>query len=152
MPAEAGPTNASEWRSSHPGAAPYSVLHGQIEAPPIASIPGKAQPRPARRPVTDIRRLTVFVRWRNGGGAAANHLKSWLELHGHAHSSGLIDRRRNVESMTLPMLHDFGTRSPQDRYGLCDNGRTQEATLNGLIYLIGLIVVIMAILSFFGLR
>ena len=34
-------------------------------------------------------------------------------------------------------------------------GRTegeQEATLNGLIYLIGLIVVIMAILSFFGLR
>jgi len=31
-------------------------------------------------------------------------------------------------------------------------GQTQEATLNGLIYLIGLIVVIMAILSFFGLR
>jgi hypothetical protein len=30
--------------------------------------------------------------------------------------------------------------------------RKQEATLNGLIYLIGLIVVIMAILSFFGLR
>jgi len=27
-----------------------------------------------------------------------------------------------------------------------------EATMNGLIYLIGLIVVIMAILSFFGLR
>jgi len=28
----------------------------------------------------------------------------------------------------------------------------QEANMNGLIYLIGLIVVIMAILSFFGLR
>jgi hypothetical protein len=28
----------------------------------------------------------------------------------------------------------------------------KEATMNGLIYLIGLIVVIMAILSFFGLR
>jgi len=27
-----------------------------------------------------------------------------------------------------------------------------EATMNGIIYLIGLIVVIMAILSFFGLR
>jgi hypothetical protein len=32
------------------------------------------------------------------------------------------------------------------------HSRKQEATLNGLIYLIGLIVVIMAILSFFGLR
>ena len=30
--------------------------------------------------------------------------------------------------------------------------RTRERTMNGLIYLIGLIVVIMAILSFFGLR
>jgi len=30
--------------------------------------------------------------------------------------------------------------------------RSMEATMNGLIYLIGLIVVIMAILSFFGLR
>jgi hypothetical protein len=30
--------------------------------------------------------------------------------------------------------------------------RTPEATMHGLIYLIGLIVVIMAILSFFGLR
>jgi len=54
--------------------------------------------------------------------------------------------------MTLSTLHDVGTRARQDRYGLWDEGRTQEATLNGLIYLIGLIVVIMAILSFFGLR
>jgi hypothetical protein len=29
---------------------------------------------------------------------------------------------------------------------------TQEATMHGLIYLVGLIVVIMAVLSFFGLR
>jgi hypothetical protein len=29
---------------------------------------------------------------------------------------------------------------------------SMEATMNGIIYLIGLIVVIMAILSFFGLR
>jgi hypothetical protein len=29
---------------------------------------------------------------------------------------------------------------------------SQEAVMNGIIYLIGLIVVIMAILSFFGLR
>jgi hypothetical protein len=31
-------------------------------------------------------------------------------------------------------------------------GATMEARMHGLIYLIGLIVVIMAILSFFGLR
>lgn len=30
--------------------------------------------------------------------------------------------------------------------------RNQEATMDGIIYLIGLIVVIMAVLSFFGLR
>jgi hypothetical protein len=30
--------------------------------------------------------------------------------------------------------------------------RQQEADMNGLIYLVGLIVVILAILSFFGLR
>jgi hypothetical protein len=29
---------------------------------------------------------------------------------------------------------------------------TEEATMHGIIYLVGLIVVIMAILSFFGLR
>jgi hypothetical protein len=31
-------------------------------------------------------------------------------------------------------------------------GSEQEADMNGLIYLVGLIVVILAILSFFGLR
>ena len=35
---------------------------------------------------------------------------------------------------------------------LSGNGSMEEDTMNGLIYLIGLIVVIMAILSFFGLR
>jgi hypothetical protein len=34
----------------------------------------------------------------------------------------------------------------------CALGATMEARMHGLIYLIGLIVVIMAILSFFGLR
>ena len=33
-----------------------------------------------------------------------------------------------------------------------DPSRYQEACMNGLIYLVGLIVVIMAILSLFGLR
>ena len=58
---------------------------------------------------------------------------------------------RNVDFMTLSTLRTselahreivmaFWAKPPQ------------EATLNGLIYLIGLIVVIMAILSFFGLR
>ncbi len=36
--------------------------------------------------------------------------------------------------------------------GLKSTGLTAEATMNGLIYLVGLIVVIMFILSFLGLR
>jgi hypothetical protein len=31
-------------------------------------------------------------------------------------------------------------------------GRHQEATMHGIIYIVGLVVVILAILSFFGLR
>jgi hypothetical protein len=31
-------------------------------------------------------------------------------------------------------------------------GNFKEATMNGLIYLVGLVVVILAVLSFFGLR
>jgi hypothetical protein len=31
-------------------------------------------------------------------------------------------------------------------------GQVEEDTMNGLIYLVGLIVVILAVLSFFGLR
>lgn len=30
--------------------------------------------------------------------------------------------------------------------------RTQEGTMNGIIYIVGLIVVVLAVLSFFGLR
>jgi hypothetical protein len=33
-----------------------------------------------------------------------------------------------------------------------DSARVMEATMHGIIYLVGLIVVILAILSFFGLR
>jgi hypothetical protein len=40
--------------------------------------------------------------------------------------------------------------SPSERVANC--GYPSEATMNGLIYLIGLIVVIMFILSFLGLR
>ena len=32
------------------------------------------------------------------------------------------------------------------------SGNTEEALMNGLIYLVGLVVVILAVLSFFGLR
>jgi hypothetical protein len=70
-----------------------------------------------------------------------------------------LRRRRHRGGKPQCRLHDiaerlpsFGTRSPQDRYGFLSQRRKQEATLNGLIYLIGLIVVILAILSFFGLR
>ena len=43
------------------------------------------------------------------------------------------------------------TRFARSRHGIDIAGR-KEATMNGIIYLIGLIVVILAILSFFGLR
>jgi hypothetical protein len=36
--------------------------------------------------------------------------------------------------------------------GRCAKRAHMEASMNGLIYLIGLIVVVLAILSFFGLR
>jgi hypothetical protein len=38
---------------------------------------------------------------------------------------------------------------------LCDYrcaGKTEEVSMNGLIYLVGLVVVVLAVLSFFGLR
>ena len=41
---------------------------------------------------------------------------------------------------------------PAFQLGLRGSGICWEAVMNGLIYLIGLIVVILAILSFFGLR
>lgn len=31
-------------------------------------------------------------------------------------------------------------------------GKTEEGSMNGLIYLVGLVVVVLAVLSFFGLR
>jgi hypothetical protein len=59
-------------------------------------------------------------------------------------------------------LNDFPSLRPQDRWtaaepvlacDVCASGvGPKEVNMNGLIYLIGLIVVIMAILSFFGLR
>jgi len=53
-----------------------------------------------------------------------------------------------------------GTFAPARRFAAQDKrhtprssgGDSQEANMNGIIYLIGLIVVILAILSFFGLR
>ncbi len=35
---------------------------------------------------------------------------------------------------------------------VCREGGSQEGTMNGIIYIIGLIVVVLAILAFFGLR
>jgi hypothetical protein len=53
-------------------------------------------------------------------------------------------------SGTFPPAAAFCWRSRRGREG---RGRAlKEAMMHGLIYLIGLIVVIMAILSFFGLR
>jgi hypothetical protein len=38
------------------------------------------------------------------------------------------------------------------RVNIARQGKTLEGTMNGLIYLVGLVVVILAVLSFFGLR
>ncbi|MGJ0396753.1 MAG: hypothetical protein ACR65U_11080 [Methylocystis sp.] len=43
-------------------------------------------------------------------------------------------------------------RTPRLRSGLLVNSDRPEVAMNGIIYLVGLIVVIMAILSFLGLR
>ena len=44
------------------------------------------------------------------------------------------------------------TFEPYGLFGVEGNGKLREGVVNGLIYLVGLIVVIMFILSFFGLR
>jgi hypothetical protein len=49
-------------------------------------------------------------------------------------------------------LHDSGTFSRCGSWACGGGTEPNEARMNGLIYLIGLIVVIMAILSLFGLR
>lgn len=56
---------------------------------------------------------------------------------------------RTVASRNIRVAAAFVLRSRRDAGVGCG---LMEATMHGLIYLIGLIVVIMAILSFFGLR
>jgi hypothetical protein len=47
-----------------------------------------------------------------------------------------------------------GTAGRRARYraSRADVAKTEEATMNGIIYLVGLVVVVMAVLSFLGLR
>lgn len=55
--------------------------------------------------------------------------------------------------MYFPPPAPYGARNIASRHGLYGHvSRTEEDIMDGLIYLIGLIVVVMAILSFFGLR
>jgi hypothetical protein len=56
---------------------------------------------------------------------------------------------RTTACRNIPRRRPFVLRSCLDPEVGCG---LMEATMHGLIYLIGLIVVIMAILSFFGLR
>jgi hypothetical protein len=45
-----------------------------------------------------------------------------------------------------------GRRAPADRSGWSIDRRHWESDMNGIIYLVGLVVVVLAILSFLGLR
>jgi hypothetical protein len=55
-----------------------------------------------------------------------------------------------------PKLHKIcaGCRNQTPASRICDSIKTRvtELPMNGIIYLVGLVVVILAILSFFGLR
>lgn len=48
------------------------------------------------------------------------------------------------------MVADFGTKSQEQSLNCVTHA--EEAFMHGIIYLVGLIVVILAVLSFFGLR
>ena len=51
-----------------------------------------------------------------------------------------------------PTLVSYRTMEPSQASVIKAPQGTQEGSMNGLIYLVGLVVVILAVLSFFGLR
>jgi hypothetical protein len=60
-----------------------------------------------------------------------------------------------VGPSTPACIDPLGTRGRGTFVSLCDYrcaGKTEEVSMNGLIYLVGLVVVVLAVLSFFGLR
>jgi hypothetical protein len=59
-------------------------------------------------------------------------------------------RHHTVEARIFANRH--GRRNHGVPHVLSEITRLEEDTMDGLIYLIGLIVIVMAILSFFGLR
>ena len=62
-------------------------------------------------------------------------------------------RHRNNRAFPLPLIPAAGrARGNHEVRHLLSRHSLEEDTMDGLIYLIGLIVIIMAILSFFGLR
>jgi hypothetical protein len=71
--------------------------------------------------------------------SGARHCSVPKVLH---HIQPINDRRT-----TLARYGIFGT--PCDYYG---RRKREERSMNGLIYLVGLVVVVLAVLSFFGLR
>ena len=54
--------------------------------------------------------------------------------------------------LKIPKLQHFPERRNFDAKQGLTLGNFMEATMNGLIYIVGLVVVILAVLSFFGLR
>jgi hypothetical protein len=61
----------------------------------------------------------------------------------------------NRSSHTATQALRVPSKRPSDRIGGeggVDGNKARRTTMNGLIYLVGLIVVILAVLSFFGLR
>jgi hypothetical protein len=66
---------------------------------------------------------------------------------------GVPDLPLSLNRSMLPARKQNGAVAPWNHYSRVPLfPRWQEAAMNGIIYLIGLIVVILAILSFFGLR
>jgi hypothetical protein len=74
-------------------------------------------------------------------------------LQPRSEQSHAVDLRRS-EPGWARYIHEYSEHSCSETVlcAGCTGGKFAERHMNGLIYLIGLIVVILAILSFFGLR
>jgi hypothetical protein len=84
-----------------------------------------------------LARLTIAVRWGRGFGDGVRRRCTTVDV-------GRV-RRRTIPSSAVPELSSL-------RGSFVFGPLIKERRMHGLIYLIGLIVVILAILSFFGLR
>jgi hypothetical protein len=56
------------------------------------------------------------------------------------------------QSLRVLTTSERGGAEPSYPPAIIGAGKTEEGSMNGLIYLVGLVVVVLAVLSFFGLR